>query len=86
MAWPGKGEAGITGHWRTQRPVLDPSQCVAAKTGEACCQVCWLLCPEAAITRVIPMQIDLTYCKGCGICAEVCKAITMVDENAAEEE
>jgi pyruvate ferredoxin oxidoreductase delta subunit len=35
------------------------------------------------ISRTIPPEIDLEYCKGCGICAEECptKAITMEDES-----
>jgi Pyruvate/2-oxoacid:ferredoxin oxidoreductase delta subunit len=30
----------------------------------------------------IAVAIDFSYCKGCGICANVCpqKAITMIDE------
>jgi len=47
----------------------------AGKTGE------WRT-PEALISKTIPVQIDLEYCKGCGICMQVCpaQAITMVNE------
>jgi pyruvate ferredoxin oxidoreductase gamma subunit len=70
-----------TGDWRQERPVLDLEKCVH-------CMLCWLYCPDSAIGaaggRIT--SIDLTYCKGCGICAEVCPpkyhAIVMVGEDA----
>ena len=39
--------------------------------------------PEGVVKRSIPVEIDLDYCKGCGICAEECpgKAIEMVEED-----
>lgn len=79
---PGIGEAGKTGEWRTSLPVIDESKCTPVKRGKASCFICWLYCPEAVISKTIPVQINLEYCKGCGICTEVCpvKAITMIDE------
>jgi len=48
------------------------------------CLLCWLYCPDAVIVRAKDgsVSINYDYCKGCGICAEVCpaKAITMVME------
>lgn len=82
MASPAVGEAGKTGEWRQLRPVIDHSRCIPEKKNKPSCFICWLYCPDIAIRRKIPIEIDLTYCKGCGICAEECpaKAITMVEE------
>ena len=83
MASPSIGEAGRTGEWRTSRPVIDHSRCTPVRKNKPSCFLCWVYCPEAVIKRDIPIQIDLTYCKGCGICAEECPAgaITMVAED-----
>lgn len=75
---PTEGSAGLTGNWRTRRPVIVDSKCTK-------CNLCWLYCPEGTIVRVkgkIPV-IDLNYCKGCGVCANECpsKAIEMEDES-----
>jgi pyruvate ferredoxin oxidoreductase delta subunit len=85
-ASPGIGEAGETGHWRTVRPVVDSNRCIAARTGQPCCFICWLFCPEAVVKRGVSVEFDLTYCKGCGICARECpvSAIDMVAETDAD--
>lgn len=70
-----------TGDWRQQQPRLDLNKCTH-------CMLCWLYCPDSSIVakdgRI--SEIDLTYCKGCGICAEVCppkaSAILMIPEGA----
>jgi len=79
---PGIGEAGRTGEWRTHAPVIDDKRCTTSKLNKPTCFLCWLYCPEAVMTRSIPPVIDLEYCKGCGICAQVCpvQAIAMVPE------
>lgn len=63
--------------WRTFHPVLDKSKCTK-------CGMCWIYCPEAAIKMNADgsHEVDLTYCKGCGICNRACsvKAISMVKE------
>ncbi len=76
------GDAGITGSWRVERPVIDMEKCTPAKKQKAACHLCWLYCPDGVITKEIEPQIDLTYCKGCAICAEECptKAIDMIEE------
>ncbi len=54
-----------TGSWSEERPVL-LERCNA-------CAVCAVFCPEGALTRIDgEMAVDERYCKGCGICVEVC--------------
>jgi NADPH-dependent glutamate synthase beta subunit-like oxidoreductase len=37
------------------------------------CDACWVFCPETAISRSDGnYEINLDYCKGCGICAQEC--------------
>lgn len=45
-----------------------------------------MYCPEGVIQKKIPIMIDLTYCKGCGICMAECpgKAISMAAEAGAD--
>jgi pyruvate ferredoxin oxidoreductase delta subunit len=74
---PAAGEAGRTGDWRSHTPVIDHDKC----TGKDTCLLCWLYCPDGVISRDFPLEIDVEYCKGCGICAEECPrdAIHMVE-------
>jgi len=41
---PGKAASGITGTWRTFRPVINRGKCNK-------CMVCWLYCPEGVISK-----------------------------------
>ncbi len=79
---PAVGEAGKTGDWRSLRPVINHSKCIPSVKNRPACYLCWLYCPEGIVKTGIPVEIDLDYCKGCGICAEECppKAIDMVIE------
>ncbi|HIC95339.1 TPA: hypothetical protein EYP12_01780, partial [Candidatus Bipolaricaulota bacterium] len=38
------------------------------------CLLCWVFCPEDCIVLRdgVPSYIDMNYCKGCGICANIC--------------
>jgi pyruvate ferredoxin oxidoreductase delta subunit len=73
------GNASVrkTGDWRTERPILDKEKCTK-------CALCWIHCPDAAIkpSEEGYYESDLYYCKGCGICANICPAgaITMIEE------
>ncbi len=72
-----------TGAWRSFRPVWDREKCIK-------CYICIDLCPEGAISALpldengkkTGIQVDLDYCKGCGICAYECpqQAYEMVPE------
>jgi len=77
LSHPTEGAMGKTGFWRTFRPEVDYSKCTR-------CTLCWIYCPDAAITRQEDdsPKIDYEYCKGCGICANECpvKAISMKRE------
>jgi 2-oxoacid:acceptor oxidoreductase delta subunit (pyruvate/2-ketoisovalerate family) len=74
----------LTGDWKTFMPIPDFKKCVS-------CLTCVMLCPEGAarwssdLKKVI---FDLTYCKGCGICANECptKAIVMKMPEKSEGE
>ena len=83
-SYAGPGDAGRTGSWRVLRPVIDYKKCTPAKTGKAACFYCWLFCPDSVVSKTLQPQVDIEYCKGCGICAEECPtgAIAMVEETS----
>ncbi len=52
--------------WRIYRPIIDMDKCIG-------CKLCWIYCPETAVKIVDKKaEINYSYCKGCGICAEEC--------------
>lgn len=81
--------------WRNMRPVLDAEKC----TG---CLQCYLYCPDGCIFRPVrqatdavdaagtadtaAVAIDYDFCKGCGVCVEVCRfgALAMVPESEGD--
>ncbi len=67
ISLPIDGAIGITGDWRTFRPIIDQDGCNK-------CGICWMYCPEGSIINKEDgtFEVDLTYCKGCGICAKEC--------------
>jgi pyruvate ferredoxin oxidoreductase delta subunit len=78
----GPGDAGRTGAWRVERPVIDLGRCTPAKIGKPACHLCWLYCPDNVVSKTTEPAIDLEFCKGCGICAAECpvEAIIMIAE------
>lgn len=77
---PGTSLKNKTGGWKVTKPVLIKEKCIK-------CTFCQFYCPENCIsgTEKNPKEFpkfNYDYCKGCGICAQVCpkKAIKMVKE------
>lgn len=79
--------------WRNMRPMLDARKC----TG---CLQCYLYCPDGCIFRparqatdavdaadAAAVAIDYDFCKGCGVCVEVCRfgALAMIPESEGDE-
>ena len=74
LVGPGSFVESKTGSWKVFRPEYDKEKCTM-------CNFCWFYCPEGCIYRKEDrMDFDMTYCKGCGICANECPvdAIKMV--------
>jgi pyruvate ferredoxin oxidoreductase gamma subunit len=69
-----------TGDWRTFRPVLIPEKCNG-------CWLCYVYCPDAAITltQTDKPVIDYDHCKGCMLCVEECPTHALVAEREAVE-
>ena len=72
---PGSARTNLTGEWRWSSPFYKKEKCIR-------CLRCWWSCPDAAIDRLDDdyMRWNFDYCKGCGICADICPvdAIDMI--------
>jgi len=66
-----------TGSWRSLKPNYLPTKCIQ-------CLRCVQACPEncIAVKDGRRVETDFDFCKGCGICAQICpvKAIIMQAE------
>lgn len=73
----GSTENTKTGGWRALQPVTDTGKCIN-------CHLCWVYCPDESRihTKDMKYDVNLDFCKGCGICAQICpvKCIEMVKE------
>jgi len=57
----------VNSGWRSIRPVIANEKCVG-------CEQCYLYCPDGVISiNKGKAEIDYDFCKGCGICAKICK-------------
>jgi 2-oxoacid:acceptor oxidoreductase delta subunit (pyruvate/2-ketoisovalerate family) len=79
---PGSSLKNLTQAWRGKHPVFLQDKCIG-------CQRCFMGCPEGTIYQLEKKKFDvnLDYCKGCGICAHECPVddIEMVLETGCEE-
>lgn len=71
---PGSSTQYHTGSWKSKKPVVDEQKCIH-------CLLCCASCPDNCFAVVADKRQApaLEFCKGCGICSQVCptKAITM---------
>jgi pyruvate ferredoxin oxidoreductase delta subunit len=75
---PSESKGDKTGSWRTLvRPQYLHKNCIA-------CRMCVMICPEGCVKgkEKNAFSVDFTFCKGCGVCAEICpkQDIIMVPE------
>ncbi|MCX8064254.1 MAG: 4Fe-4S binding protein [Candidatus Hydrogenedentes bacterium] len=82
---PAEGEGGLTGEWRTQKPIINQDKCIAMKSQKGVCFQCWAYCPESTIERRPFPTINYKYCKGCGICSEICPSNAIEMRNEFDE-
>jgi len=74
---PGSTATSNMSGWRSKMPIID-----SKKAKDKCLERAWLTCPDGAIFRDASgkFKVNYKYCKGCGICAEVCpKCIKMAE-------
>ncbi|WP_024832498.1 4Fe-4S binding protein [Ruminiclostridium josui] len=56
------------GNWKTVKPVINNGKCIM-------CRQCEEYCPTGIISidNENKISIDYNFCKGCGICANICR-------------
>lgn len=71
-----------TGIWRIERPEVNIEDCVFCGTCQKHCPPNVISVEKADENRGV--HFDWNYCKGCGICANVCpkKCIQMIPEGS----
>ncbi len=79
---PATSKNNKTGSWRVEsRPKFLRQNCIG-------CKQCLIVCPEGCIEgdQKNTYDADFAYCKGCGLCAQICpkKDIVMVKEESKE--
>jgi pyruvate ferredoxin oxidoreductase delta subunit len=74
-----------TGDWKVAVPIWHSEKCIQ-------CMQCPVFCPEDCIPvekgeKPVRKETDMNYCKGCGICANVCpvKCIEMKSQGGSSE-
>ena len=70
--------AEVTGGLTTDNALFEARRCLSCGTCFAC-DNCYGVCPDNAVIKLTPggayqYEIDLDFCKGCGLCAEECPA------------
>ncbi len=77
MLTTGNSAVKKTGSWRTSRPVIDYGRCTN-------CSVCFVYCPDSAISlgQDLAPRIDYDNCKGCMICMTECPVHAISEETA----
>ena len=63
---PGSTMTSNMSGWRSEMPIIQKQ--------DKCLEKAWLTCPDGAIFRDAQgkFKVNYKYCKGCGICAQVC--------------
>jgi pyruvate ferredoxin oxidoreductase delta subunit len=72
---PGNSANNKTGFWSSKKPAINHQECIK-------CKQCVASCPEQCMAlneEKNQIAVDDNYCKGCGVCAEICpkKAIVL---------
>lgn len=74
--WPAGNTPISVGTYSNIKPVIDTERC-------SVCLLCWLYCPDGAISiqdNGKKLAVDFALCKSCGICVNECpiKAIELL--------